>query len=96
MKEYKAPATRIKVVKSGVKTEYWPQRKNWLGFWETYDTLNRYRVQVYVNKDCKEGSLEFAKAVIDQHHIVHKEIYEEELISDKHKKEQKITYFKYP
>lgn len=92
--EYKAPDTRIKVVKSDVQTDYWPQRKNFLGFYETYRKECSY--VWYVTRTEEYGSLEFAKKVIDMHHKDAKQTWEDDQKIKKHKEDQKTTYFKYP
>lgn len=94
--EYKAPDTRIKVVKSAVQTDYWPQRKNFLGFYETYSEDCFYVWYVYRNTEFEFGSIEFAKNVIDTHHEAAKLTWEDNQKIKKHKEEQKTTYFKYP
>jgi hypothetical protein len=92
--EYKAPDTRIKVVKSAVQTDYWPQRKNWLGFWETY-SKDCLWVWFAIDKEVF-GSLKFAKKVIDLHHASAKQTWEDDQKIKKHKEKQKTTYIKYP
>ena len=94
--EYKAPDTRIKVVKSAVQTDYWPQRKNFLGFYETYSKDCTYVWYALDEISAEFGSLEFAKKVIDLHHEAVKQTWEDAQKIKKHKEEQKTTYFKYP
>jgi hypothetical protein len=92
-KEYIPPQTRIQVVKSSVQTDYWSQRKNWLGFWESYSSLSWCVLHAL---DIELGSIEYAKKVIDLHHEAAKRTWEDNRLIKKHKEEQKTTYFKYP
>ena len=88
--------TRIKVVSSHLKTEYFPQYKGWF-FWKdmqgTEAPPSFFRLLLDgIEKGYKPKTLDMAKYMIDRY-VESKELVK---IEKKHKKEAKTSYVKYP
>ncbi len=79
MGKYKPPKTRIRVEKSNVQTEYWPQYKpGWSYGWIDFDRGGRHSCNATLTLKLKTGELEWARAVIDDYLQIRREAWERE------------------
>ncbi len=69
MGKYKPPKTRIRVEKSDVQSDYWPQYKcSWISPWTDFNIFNGVHSEhARLELDLKIGSLSWAKATIDHY-----------------------------
>lgn len=89
--------TRIKVISSEIRTDYYPQYKGWFGWHDMYGMdapqFGRFmKILVTAPDRLQPLSLELAQYMIDK--LLQQE--SEMAKIDKHKKEAKVSYVKYP
>lgn len=85
--------TRIKVIASPIKTEYWPQYKGLFGWYDMASTDSPLRyIRLMVRSPYTRGTLEYAQWMIDE------TLKDEELLkADKiHREKSKVSYVRYP